>query len=217
MKKIAYLVGAMALVTAAPAFAAGQSITVNGSAAAQCSITGSPSVTVNNDLADASGFARANVAADVATALNGANVTAWCTGNKNAVVISRTAFVKTGGTTGGVVDGSGFANGVVYDLALSIPGGIRSDTNSDTDVDGTSDGAGQGPGAGSYTNLSVDSFGPTGNGVVLQFGQEAGSSSIATTANGGDGATTAFSGNNSNRLSAGSYKSTVTVTLSPAV
>jgi hypothetical protein len=224
MKKIAYIVSALALVSAAPAFAAPTiavgDINVSGSVTPQCKITnptGTPTVSIVGDLADPSGFARTDIGTAVAVALGGANVTAWCSGNTNTVVVSRTAFVKTGGAPGGVVDGSGFANGAVYDVAVTIPGGIRSNTSSDVDVDGTSDGAGNGPGIGTGAGLSVDSFGPTGTGVVLTFANEGSSTSGAITADGADGDTTTFAVNNSNRLSAGSYTSTVTLTLSPAV
>jgi hypothetical protein len=217
MKKIAYIVSALALVSAGQAFAAAQPVTVNGEVTAQCKITGTSFVTVSNDLADGDGFARTDIGADVATALNGATVTAWCSGNNNSVVVSRTAFVKTGGTPGGIVDGSGFANGAVYDVAVSIPGGVRSDTNSDVDVDGSSDGAGNGPGAGAGAGLGVDSFGPLGTGVVLTFANEGSSESGAITEDGADGATGEFSVDSNNRLSAGAYTSTVTVTLGPLV
>jgi hypothetical protein len=218
MKKIAYIVSALALVSAAPAFAESRPITVNGTVAAQCKITspiGTSIVTVSNDLADINGFARADIGADVATALNGAAITAWCSGNSNGVVVSRTAFVKNGGTAGGVVDGSGFANGAVYDVTVSIPDGFRSDTSSDADVDGTSDGAGNGPGVGVGAGLGVESFGPINGGVVMTFANEGSSTSGAITTDGGDGATSLFGVVNANRLSAGSYTSTVTITLSP--
>jgi hypothetical protein len=217
MKKIAYIVSALALVSAAPAFAASQPIVVNGTVAPICKITGDSPVVVVPDLADANGFARTDIGADVANALADATVTAWCSGNKNGVVVSRTAFVKTGGAAGGVLDGSNFANGVVYDITVSIPDGFRSDTNSAADVDGTSDGAGNGPGVGVGAGLWVESFGPTGSGVVLTFANEGTSQSGAITAAGADGPTSTFGVVNTNRLSAGDYESTVTVTLTPGV
>jgi hypothetical protein len=220
MKKIIYIASALALVSAAPAFAANpHGIAVSGSAAAQCAVSGATTATVSTDLADANGFARTNIGADVAAALTALNINAWCTGNSNSVVISRTAFVKTGGAAGGVVDTSGFANGVVYDISLSIPGGIRSDEPLllGANLDGTSDGAGNGPGAGIGAGLTVDSFGPTGTGVVLGFANQGSSTSGAITTAGADGATSAFNASNANRLSAGSYVSNVTITLGPNV
>ena len=214
MKNIAILAGAAAIMMSAPAFAASNGVVVNGSVTAQCAVTAmSAVVTVTNSLADTTGFARTNIAGDVATALNGAGVQAWCTGATNGVVISRTAFTRAGA----VVDASGFANGVVYDLALTIPGGIRSDTNSTT-VDGTADGVGNGPGAGAGVGVgTVDSFGPTGLGVTLSFSTEGTSTSGAITSNAVvDGPTTGFAVNNANRLAAGTdYTSTVTISLTP--
>ena len=218
MKNIAILAGAAAMMLSAPAFAANpQAIIVNGSVTPLCAINATTAVvSVSNQLADsATGFARLNVAADVATALNTAGITAWCTGATNGVVLSRTALTKGNG----LVDGSGFANGVVYDLDLTIPGAIRADSVAPGGVkfEGTSDGAGNGPGVGLGSFTSVDSFGATGSGAPVTFSTEGSSTSGAITVNNVSGATSGFTVNNANRLAAGAYTSTVTLTLTPGV
>ena len=214
MKNIAILAGAAAMMMSAPAFAANpQAIIVNGNTAAQCAISATlTTVTVAASMADAAGFARTNLATDVATALNTAGVKAWCSGATNGVVLSRTALTK--GT--GLVDAGGFANGAIYDLQLSISDAVRSDTSGSL-LDGTSDGAGNGPGVGVGAGLSVDAFGPTGTGTAVVFAAETSSASAAITANPLAAATGAYNANNANRLSAGNYTSTVTLTLTPGV
>jgi hypothetical protein len=216
MKNIAILAAAASVMMAAPAMAANpQQITVNGKTAPQCAINANQTtVSFAASMANTSGFARTDIANDVATALTGAGVVAWCSGAKNTVVLSRTALKKGNG----LVDASGFANGVVYDLEMKILDAFRSDNNSNT-LDGTSDGAGNGPGIGIGAGLSVESFGPTGTGSAVLFAAEAGSASAAITAfpGTGDGNVASFAPNNANRLAAGDYQSTVTLTLTPGV
>ena len=218
MKNIAILAAAAAVMMSGSAFAATQSIVVNGAVTPQCAITATATtVTIAAaNLADTDGYARLNVGSDVALALNGAGIQAWCTGATNGVVLSRTALLKGAGT----VDASGFANGIAYDIAVKIPGALRGDglDGSATGIEGTSDGAGFGPGVGAgNASAAVDSFGPTGSGVPVTFLNEGSSTSGAITTLGGVGPTGGFTVLNTNRLAAGNYTSTVTQTLTPGV
>ena len=166
-----------------------------------------------NSISDANGFVNPSLASAVAGALNGAGVTAWCTGNHNAVVLSRTAL-----TTGGGADVNGFAGGAIYDLWITIPGALSTNTGSDL-VDGTSDGAGNGPGAGVGSSYYVSSFGPSGPGVAVVFAQEGGTGNVRAVSNASptsEAANATFTNSNA-RLVAGQYSGTVTLTLTPGL
>ena len=206
MKNIAILAAAAAVMMSSSAFAAAQPIEVNGKVVAQCAVSAvKNSVIVSNALNDANGFARTNIATDVATALDTAGVKAWCSGSANTIILTRTAFVKTG--TAGTADLFDFATGAIYDVGVLISGAVRSGFGELDALESTSDGN-VGP-----TNVS--SFGPNGLGAVVSFVAQTGTTSGAIETNAGVGSTPAFSVNNGQRLAAGDYMSTVTLTLSP--
>jgi hypothetical protein len=208
MKKITYIISALALVSAAPAFAANpQAIAVNGTAVAQCAITApTTSVSLGTDLADANGFARAAVSSEIASGLQALNIKAWCSGNTNSVVISRTALVRDGAASADLGT-DGFANAIHYDLDMFIDGAVRGD-GFGPETDGSSDGAGFGP-------TTVSAFGPSGDGAALTFA--ANGTSKAVKVDNGSGPTAAFTLDNTIRVRAGDYKGNVTITLSPGV
>jgi hypothetical protein len=220
-----FLLAAASLATlavAAPAFAVegpsnnlSTTITINGTNPPQCNVSAtSTTVSVStNSISTTDGTVNPAVADAVATALNGAGVAAWCTGNTNAVVLSRTALTTNGGT-----DINGFAAGVRYDLWMTISDALSTNTGSSL-VDGTSDGAGNGPGAGVGSAYHVSSFGPTGTGTPVVFSAQDGNGHVsavsnANPANDGDDSTFTTS---SARLVAGAYTGSVTLTLSPGL
>jgi hypothetical protein len=207
----------VALAIAAPAFAAdtpdSTDVTINGTIAPACSVTAtSNSVTLpDGSIANSDSYVNPGVAAAIANALNGAGVYAWCNGNHNAVVVSRTALVTNGG-----VDQNGFASGVRYDLWITIADAFATNTNSSL-VDGSSDGAGNGPGIGVGTSYYVSAFGQPGPGTQVIFSAEGGTGNVSAVSNPSpsyDGPYGGFTTTNA-RLLAGTYTGHVTITLTP--
>lgn len=216
------LLGTAALASiamAAPAFAQEANPTgtqtttfqVNGATPAKCQINAeTTSVTLTDDLTNDQGRVRGNIANRIAQGLNAINAHAWCTGNTNSVVLSRSTLNNGNGQA---VDG--FNSAIVYDLQMSAPGALRLGGSSLDE--GTSDGAGNGPGAGVGSAVPVSHFGPTGQGSKLTFIQEPGSSVASVT----DGSTTedardTYTESNA-RLVAGAYTGTVTLTIAPGL
>lgn len=221
MKKLLIAATALTTFVATPAFADGnntaldtESFTLTATNPAKCNLEASTYVLnlPTNSLTDNQGVALSTIGTDVAAALNGAGVTAWCTGSSNKLQMYRTAF--TIGT--GDALASGFNQAAVYDVSLSVADATRSDGL--TPLEGTSDGQGNGPGVGIGAGLTLGRFGPSGTGSTVTFAQEAGKTSSAVTnaSVGGTNATSAFTTNN-NRLVAGQYQSTLTIELTPGV
>jgi hypothetical protein len=216
MKK--YLVAASILATmvSAPAFADGnnrntdtEAFTLRANNPAKCNLEASDYTLriAGNSISNNDGFALATVSAAVASEMNSAGVSAWCTGAKNTLQMYRTPFVTDGGNKGE----DGFNRAVVYDVTMNIADAVRTDGFSP--IEGTSDGKGNGPGVGVGSGLTVSRFGPTGAGSPVTFAQELGSEAVS---NGGGELTarTSFTAD-SNRLIAGQYVSTLTIELTP--
>ena len=203
-------VASAASLPAATGSTATHSITLNGRVTAQCVATGTSSVNLPNSLAGADGFlAAATVQSDLLAQLNTTNTRAWCSGNSNKVVLSRTALIRTGST--GAVGGDGFANAVLYDVGVNITGAVNPGYSY---TEGTSDGAGNGP--------VVGRFGPTGAGAAVTFVQDTYSSAklvpeVVDASAGADGASNTFTTVPGVRLAAGDYSSVLTLTLTPGV
>ncbi len=208
-------VASAASLPAATGSTATHSITLNGRVTAQCVATGTSSVNLPNSLAGADGFlAAATVQSDLLAQLNTTNTRAWCSGNSNKVVLSRTALVRNGST--GAVGGDGFANAVLYDVGVNIPGAVNPGAVNPgySYTEGTSDGAGNGP--------VVGRFGPTDAGAAVTFVQDTYGSAklvpeVVAAAAGADGASNTFTTVPGVRLAAGDYSSVLTLTLTPGV
>jgi hypothetical protein len=199
-------------------------VAVNGAVAPQCKVTGTQTATFSGTaaagLADANGFLASSALPDLLTALNATNTFAWCSG-VSKIAVGRTPLVRDG--TNGAIDTSGFVNAIGYDVAAKIVGASRTIPEAGyDDQEGTSDGAGSGP--------TFNPFGPTGNGLAVTFIGDAwtGNGTFGTTAvplnlsvsPSYDGATSGLTGQvvaNTTRLAAGTYKSTVTLVLTPQV
>ena len=220
MNRMLAAVSALALVAvAAPAFAADNaSVTINANVAPKCVVntSGSGIVTVSAaDLAKADGFLNTAFVQEVASGLTSQGITAWCSGNTNTVVLSRTPLKTGNARTVDLVNG--FATAVIYDVAVSIAGAKRADDT--TPIEGTSDGALIGPGS-AGASTSVSNFGATGTGAAVTFVAEAGQTPSAITGLGGNannGPTSGFPATSANRLLAGAYTGTVILTLSPGL
>jgi hypothetical protein len=210
--KALYLLAAAGAVIAAPAFAQESSnnhdvtVKVQAETPAKCNIAADDqTVTLANyDLTRDDGRARGDVGATIGSALTGLNMKAWCTGGANGVVLTRTSLQKDG-SPGGLTQ-SGFAQNIVYDVALKIDGLARSD-RSDGLIEATDDGA-SGP--------TVGQFGPTGDGAALTF-VSFGDASSATSVAGVGTLPRASYDTSPARLVAGAYTSIVTLTLTPGL
>ena len=221
MKKLLIAATALTAFVATPALADGdnqstdtETFTINAFNPAKCNLEATTyTLTLPTDsLSDNDGFAKTGVGATVAAALNGAGVTAWCTGASNKLQLYRTAFKVASGDQ----LASGFNQGLVYDVAVEIAGATRSDSS--TPLEGTSDGQGNGPGLGIGAGLTVSAFGAAPGGATVTFQNEGSSTSYAA-ANAGaatTGATSSFT-TSPNRLVAGQYQSLLTIEVTPGV
>ena len=218
MKK--YLVAASILATmvSAPAFADGnnrgtdvENFTLRANNPAKCNLEAADYTLriAGNSISDNDGFASTTVATDVADALNGADVSAWCTGASNTLQMYRTAFV----TDTGLKEADGFNRAVLFDIEMDIDDAVRT-PGGYKPIEGTSDGKGNGPGIGAGAGILVGRFGPAGAGSTVEF-TSFGTSTAVTNGN-STGATGSFT-SDPNRLIAGQYVSTLTIELTPGV
>lgn len=221
MKKALIVAAAISAIAATPALADGnnrntdtEQFRLRANNPAKCNLEANDYTLrlPNNSLTDNQGMALNSIGSAVAAALNGAGVTAWCTGASNTLQMYRTAFTVDNGNA----LTSGFNQAAIYDVALGIPDATRSDGFSP--LEGTSDGQGNGVGVGVGAGLTVGRFGPSGTGSVVNFTQESGQTSSAVTngSAGGTGATNTFTAS-SNRMVAGQYQSVLTIELTPGV
>jgi hypothetical protein len=214
MKK--YLLAATILAAVStPAFADGnnrntdtETFTLRANNPAKCNLEANDYTLriAGNSISDNDGFALSTVSAAVASEMNGAGVSAWCTGAKNTLQMYRTPFT----TDTGIKGADGFNRAVVYDVTMNIADAVRTDGFSP--IEGTSDGQGNGPGVGVGSGLTVGRFGPSGAGSPVVFAQELGSEAVT------NGTTTDARGSftvDGNRLIAGQYVSTLTIELTP--
>ena len=220
MKKLMIATAALAAVLASPAFAVEEGGTtdtqtttfqINGSTPAKCQINAdNTTVTLTDDLTNDQGRVRSNVASRVAAGLNALGVKAWCTGNANSVVLSRSTLNNADGLAK-----DGFNRAIVYDVQVDAADAVRSGGGSMSE--GTSDGANNGPGIGAGAGNPVLHFGPTGGGSSLVFQQEPGTT-VASVTNGTttEDARVAYTESNA-RLVAGNYTGTVTLTITPGL
>ncbi len=219
MKTITILAAAAVAAIAAPAFAEGTNthdvtLTVKGTTPPKCNVSSNTTsiLLTGYDLTDDRGMVKSDIDQKVATALSQINLMAWCNGPRNGVAVSRSALI-----TGDGVAENGFNKAIIYDLNVLIDGATRDGAGF---FDGTSDGPSNGPGIGAGGGIVVPAFGPTGEGAKVTFVSEPGTSVAAVTNGRGSAelARAAFSGteNNGNRMVAGTYSGTVTLTLFPS-
>lgn len=225
MKKLLVAASVLAALASTPALADGNNrgtdkevFKLRANNPAKCNLEAANGYAIRlpgNSISTDDGFARPDLSATVAAELNNAGVTAWCTGASNTLQMYRTPFTTDGGIKGGA-DNDDFNRAVIYDVAMTIVGAVRSDGV--TPTEGTSDGQNNGPGVGTGPGLglTVGRFGPTLANAVVNFDPENGNASTAVTDGTGAGATTSYT-EDSNRLIAGRYDSTLTIELTPGV
>lgn len=216
MNRMLAAVSALALVAvAAPAFAQDSaSIDITASVTPKC-VVNAPSTSIDisgTDLSGPDGFLDGSFVGAIAGGLTDLGINAWCSGSTNTVVLTRSALVRQGGANAGELS-NGFATAVIYDVAVNIVGAVRGDGT--TPLEGTSDGL-IGPGS-ADTGTSVSAFGPTGLGAAVTFVPEAGQTPAALLTLADirtqEGATSQYVTTTANRLLAGTYLGTVTLTL----
>lgn len=214
MKKLLMATAAIStLAFATPALADGpntaqdqETFTIQGLNPAKCNVV-TESATYelpDNAISNNQGRASQDLANAIATRLNAAAITAWCTGNNNKLVLSRSAMTVGNGQA----TNNGFNRAAIYDIEVNVADSSRVG-GSDAVNEGTSDGANNGP--------FITRFGAQDDGSTLVFRQEPGSN-VRGSANAPTGELPRGSYNeNNNRLVAGTYQGTVTVTLNPGV
>jgi len=192
-----------------------RTITVFGAADAYCGISGQDtSVNLTTNLVNSNAMINSGVQDDIVSKLDGLQLRAFCNGASNLVNLQRQSLVRDGGTRGALTS-EGFAQEVIYDLAVKIDGATRSD-GFGAETDGSEDGN-TGP-------VTVGRFGPTGQGALVRF-QDAATPGAANTASAavltgsgqGFGRTTNYQQLSNTRLAAGSYQGQVRLELTPSV
>lgn len=132
MKRILFATVCAASVAAAGAVSAqdSQTVAINASVAAKCGVSAqSSTVTLPADLTNAEAKVRSSVTAEIAEALNGARIIAFCNGVNNSVTLERAVLAREGASGNGFADG-GFAQFIRYNLDASI-NGLALDSTSD--------------------------------------------------------------------------------------
>lgn len=221
MKKLLIASAISVIALAAPALADGnntgtdvETYTLNGANPAKCNIVTESQTydLADNLISDDQGRVSAGLADAVASRLNAADIRAWCTGNANTLVMTRSALTTGDGQVAG-----GFSQAAIYDLNVDIADSRRA--GGAAVQEGSSDGPGNGPGTGAGAGQAITRFGPLGDGSQLTFSQEGGTTvaSLGNGANSTEAARVAYTETEGSRLVAGQYTGTVTLSLTPGV
>lgn len=204
MKRILFAaasVAAFAIAGTASAQSDSQAVAINGTVAPKCGVSAqSTTVTLGSDLTDADARVRAAVTTEIADALNGARIIAFCNGVNNSVTVERSVLARTGSTGNGLTEG-GFAQFIRYNLDASI-NGLALDS---TSTDGASTVAQR---FGGHISLSDSN-------THVRF-QQAASAGAPQPATGGSSATaTNWNAVTDRRIAAGAYTGSVNVIVAP--
>lgn len=203
MKKIAFAAAsAAALLVAGTASAQQVQVDVNGFVASKCGITSRQmAVFLNNDLTNDQAKVRSTVTQEIADALNGARIVAFCNQVNSQVEVKR-AVLRLNGWTNAEGAGGGFANQIRYNLNASLGGNLLDSTSSA----GASTVAARFGGHDSLSDTNTHvRFAPSNNDGAA----------VATMSQHADAYTTSFSSNTDRRLAAGTYQGAVQVILTP--
>ncbi|EDX81462.1 MAG: hypothetical protein KJ728_09995 [Alphaproteobacteria bacterium] len=204
MKRIVFAASAAALaLTAAGAASAqdSQSVAINASVAAKCGVSAqATTVTLAGDLTDSEAKVRSGVTTEIADALNGARIIAFCNGVNNSVTVDRAVLARTGATGNGLTEG-GFAQFIRYNLDTTI-NGLALDT---TSTAGASNVAQR---FGGHVSLSDSN-------THVRFAQAASNGGAVATSGGSSDIATNWGSNTDRRLAAGAYTGSVNVTVAP--
>ncbi|WP_292043803.1 MULTISPECIES: hypothetical protein [unclassified Brevundimonas] len=203
MKKIAFAAAsAAALLVAGTASAQQVQVDINGTVASKCGVNAqNTTVTLANDLTNSSAMARSEVTAEIASALNGARIVAFCN-NVNSQVEVKRAVLRLVGTTNGNGVAGGFANQIRYNLDASLGGTFLDSTT----TAGASTVAAR---FGGHSSLSDSN-------THIRFAPSASNGNAVATMGGySDQYHTNWGSNTDRRLAAGTYQGAVQVVLTP--
>lgn len=112
-----------------------ESLAINGEVAAKCGVYGSTlTVDLPQELTNENAMLRGAVSGEIATALNGARLIAFCNGVGNTVQVERAVLANTDAsiTDNGSLASGGFAQYVKYELDMSLNGTVLDSTTSAT-------------------------------------------------------------------------------------
>jgi hypothetical protein len=131
MKRILLAAVGVATLVAAGAASAqeNQTVAINATVAPKCGVSAqSSTVTLPADLTNSEAKVRAAVTDEIAEALNGARIIAFCNGVNNSVTVERAVLAREGATDNGLTEG-GFAQFIRYNLDASINGMLLDSTS----------------------------------------------------------------------------------------
>lgn len=202
MKNILIAAASVATIAFAGTASAQQaSVDINAAVASKCGISTQQSViTLGTDLTDDQARVRGAVTQEIATALNGAQIVAFCNAPNSTVNVERGVLTRVGATGTGLTDG-GFAQHVRYNLDTSI-------NNLFLDSTSTAGGSTVANRFGGHISLSSTA-------THLRFDPATSAGTAVASTNGSSPTATNWSSVTDRRLAAGSYTGFVTVTLTP--
>lgn len=195
---------------AAPLAGSVAGVTVGGATPPKCEVSAAATtVTLSDDLTNENGRVKNNVGGKVADMLNTLNVKGWCTGNRNALVVSRSTLNHGDGQR----DEAGFNHAILYDINVNVANAF--DTEGSPLADGTTDGPASGPGIGGAANRPALRFGAEGAGEDFTFSQAGQASAVTNGRFAESGSENGEFTLSNARIAAGEYSGTVTITLTP--
>lgn len=203
MNRIAFAAAsAVALLVAGAASAQeSKSVAINASVAPKCGVSAQQTtVTLAADLTDADARVRSGVTTEIANALNGARIVAFCNGVNNSVEIKRAVLARTGAAGNGLADG-GFAQFIRYNLDATL-NNIALDS---TSTAGASNVASR---FGGHISLSDSN-------THVRFAQAVSNGAPVASSNGSTSTATDWSSLTDRRLAAGTYTGSVEVIVTP--
>lgn len=203
MNRFAFAAASAAALLVAGAASAqdSQTVVINASVAPKCGVSAQQTtVTLAADLTDSDAKVRSGVTTEIANALNGARIVAFCNGVNNSVEVKRAVLARTGATGNGLADG-GFAQFIRYNLDASL-NGVALDS---TSTDGASTVASR---FGGHISLSDAN-------THVRFAQAASNGAPVASSNGATPTATNWSALTDRRLAAGSYTGSVEVIVTP--
>lgn len=204
MNRIAFAAASAAALLVAGAASAQdtQSVAINASVAAKCGVSAQQTtVTLGADLTDADAKVRTGVTTEIANALNGARIIAFCNGVNNTVEVKRAVLARTGSTGSGLTDG-GFAQFINYNLDASLNGVALDSTSS--------------AGASTVASRFGGHISLSDSNTHVRFAQAASNGAPVASSNGSTPTATNWSSLTDRRLAAGTYTGSVEVTVTPS-
>ncbi|MDY6922363.1 MAG: hypothetical protein SWI22_00190 [Pseudomonadota bacterium] len=178
-----------------------QAVAINASVANKCGVSAqATTVTLAADLTDSEAKVRSGVTTEIADALNGARIVAFCNGVNSSVTVERAVLARNGASGNGLIDG-GFAQFIRYNLDASI-NGLALDSTSAAGASTVAQRFG-GHVSGSDSNTHV------------RFAQAQSAGAAVASAGGSSATAVNWTSNTDRRLAAGTYTGSVNVIVAP--